>query len=81
MRADDGKKAAWSTLCDSVRSSTIRDNPRVEPLLLQTEMEQLRLFGYLIKMSPGWLDQIFIRHVPLDIPGAAFCGCVLKSLG
>jgi len=36
-----------------VRSSDIRRELGVEPLLLRVERSQLRWFGHLIRMSPG----------------------------
>uniref|UniRef100_A0A3B4CM82 AMP deaminase n=1 Tax=Pygocentrus nattereri TaxID=42514 RepID=A0A3B4CM82_PYGNA len=49
------RRVAGYTLCDRVRSSVIRKELRVEPLLLRIERSQLRWFGHLIQMPPGRL--------------------------
>ena len=46
------RRVAGLSLGDRVRSSDIRRELRVEPLLLRVERGQLRWFGYLIRMPP-----------------------------
>jgi len=48
-------RVAGLSLRDRVRSSDIRRELGVEPLLLRVERSQLRWFGHLIRMPPGRL--------------------------
>ncbi|KAJ7983742.1 hypothetical protein DPEC_G00373370 [Dallia pectoralis] len=50
---------------DRVRSSVIREELGVEPLLLCVERSQLRWFGHLVRMPPGRLLERCSRHVHL----------------
>ncbi|KAK0152308.1 hypothetical protein N1851_006217 [Merluccius polli] len=52
-------RVAGLSLRDRVRSSEIRRELGVEPLLLCVERSQLRWFGHLIRMPPG--------HLPLEV--------------
>ncbi|KAK9541149.1 hypothetical protein VZT92_001216 [Zoarces viviparus] len=49
------RRVAGLSLRDRVRSSVIRGELGVEPLLLRVERSQLRWFGHLIRMPPGRL--------------------------
>uniref|UniRef100_A0A8D3C086 Reverse transcriptase domain-containing protein n=1 Tax=Scophthalmus maximus TaxID=52904 RepID=A0A8D3C086_SCOMX len=49
------RKVAGVSLRDRVRSSVIREELGVEPLLLCVERSQLRWFGHLVRMPPGRL--------------------------
>lgn len=45
------------TLCDRVRSSTIKESLKVEQLLLQIKRNQLKWFGHCTSLLLGWLLQ------------------------
>ena len=49
------RRVAGLSLRDKVRSSDIRRELGVEPLLLRVQRSQLRWFGHLIRMPPGRL--------------------------
>uniref|UniRef100_A0A3B5KJ05 Transposase Tc1-like domain-containing protein n=1 Tax=Xiphophorus couchianus TaxID=32473 RepID=A0A3B5KJ05_9TELE len=49
------RRVAGLSLRDRVRSSVIREELRVEPLLLHIERSQLRWLGHLVRMPPGRL--------------------------
>jgi len=49
------RRVAGLSLRDRVRSSDIRRELGIEPLLLRIERSQLRWFGHLIRMPPGRL--------------------------
>ena len=49
------RRVAGLSLRDRVRSSAIREDLRVEPLLLSTERSQMKWLRYLIRMPPGCL--------------------------
>ncbi|TWW53113.1 R2 Retrovirus-related Pol polyprotein from type I retrotransposable element [Takifugu flavidus] len=49
------RRVAGLSLRDRVRSSAIREELRVEPLLLHVERSQMRWLGHLVKMPPGRL--------------------------
>jgi len=59
------RRVAGLSLRDSVRSSDIRRELRVEPLLLRIERSQLRSFGHMIRMPPGASPKRFSGHVQL----------------
>ncbi|KAI3377434.1 hypothetical protein L3Q82_008412 [Scortum barcoo] len=53
------------SLRDRVRSSVIREELGVEPLLLRIERSQLRWLGHLFRMPPGRLPrEVFQAGVP-----------------
>ncbi|TWW81679.1 hypothetical protein D4764_01G0014940 [Takifugu flavidus] len=56
-------QVAGLSLRDRVRSSAIREELGVEPLLLRVERSQMRWLGHLVRMSPGYL------------PGEVFWAC------
>jgi len=57
------RRVAGLSLRDRVRSSDIRRNFGVEPLLLRVERSQLRWFEHLIRMPPGRLPfEVFQAH-------------------
>ena len=58
------RRVAGLTLRDRVRSTDIREELGVEPLLLHVERSQLRWFGHLIRMSPGRLPLEVFRARP-----------------
>jgi len=58
------RRVAGLSLRDRVRSSDIRRELGVEPLLLRVERSQLRWFGYLIRMPPGRLPLEVFRTRP-----------------
>ena len=58
------RRAAGFSLRDRVRSSAIREELRVEPLLLHIERSQLRWLGHLIRMPPGRLPGEVFRACP-----------------
>jgi len=49
------RRVAGLSLRDRVRSTDIRRELGLEPLLLHVERSQLRCFGHLIRMPPGQL--------------------------
>jgi len=49
------QRVAWLSVRDRVRSSTIRRELEVEPLLLYIKRSQVRWFGHLVRMPPGYL--------------------------
>ncbi|KAJ8003299.1 hypothetical protein DPEC_G00167980 [Dallia pectoralis] len=55
--AGQERKVAGLSLRDRVRSSVIREELGVEPLLLCIERSQLRWFGHLVRMPPGRLPR------------------------
>ncbi|TWW69275.1 hypothetical protein D4764_18G0000810 [Takifugu flavidus] len=57
------RRVAGLSLRDRVRSSAIREELGVEPLLLRIERSQMRWLGHLVRMPPG-------RH-----PGEVFRAC------
>ena len=58
------RRVAGLSLRDSVRSSDIRRELGVEPLLLRVERSQLRWFGHLTRMPPGRLPLEVFRARP-----------------
>jgi len=52
-------RVAGLSLRDRVRSSDIRRELGVEPLLIHVKRSQLRWFGHLIRMPPGRLLEVF----------------------
>lgn len=58
------RRVAGLSLRDRVRSSDIRRELGVEPLLLRVERSQLRWFGHLIRMPPGRLPLEVFRARP-----------------
>ncbi|XP_054656606.1 uncharacterized protein LOC129194983 [Dunckerocampus dactyliophorus] len=58
------RRVAGLTLRDRVRSSVIREELRVEPLLLHIERSQLRWLGHLVRMPPGRLPGEVFRACP-----------------
>ena len=58
------RRAAGLSLRDKVRSSDIRRELGVEPLLLRVERSQLRWFGHLTRMPPGRLPLEVFRARP-----------------
>ncbi|TWW59434.1 hypothetical protein D4764_06G0009640 [Takifugu flavidus] len=63
------RRVAGLSLGDRVRSSAIREELGVEPLLLRVERSQMRWLGHLVRMPPGRL------------PGEAFRACPSGSDG
>ncbi len=61
-----GHRVARLSLRDRMRSSDIRRELEVEPLLLLIERSQLRWFGHLVRMPPG--------HRPLEVFQAQLTG-------
>ena len=59
------RRVAGLSLRDKVRSSDIRRELGVEPLLLRIERSQLRWFGHLIRMPPALLPLEVFGHVRL----------------
>ncbi|TWW57297.1 hypothetical protein D4764_07G0000160 [Takifugu flavidus] len=57
------RRGAGLSLRDMVRSSAIREELGVEPLLLRVERSQMRWLGHLVRMPPG------------RIPGEVFGAC------
>ncbi|TWW59887.1 hypothetical protein D4764_06G0014170 [Takifugu flavidus] len=55
---------AGLSLRDRVRSSAIREELRVEPLLLCVERSQMRWLGHLVRMPPGRLPGEVFRACP-----------------
>ncbi|TWW73379.1 hypothetical protein D4764_15G0007730 [Takifugu flavidus] len=53
---------AGLSLRDRVRSSAIREELGVQPLLLRIERSQMRWLGYLLRMPPGRLPGEVFRH-------------------
>lgn len=53
------RRVAGIRLRNRVRSSDIRRELRVEPLLLSIERSQLRWFRHLVRMPPG--------HLPVEV--------------
>ncbi|TWW63621.1 hypothetical protein D4764_03G0006290 [Takifugu flavidus] len=59
------RRVAGLSLRDRVRSSAIREELGVEPLLLRVERSQMRWLGHLVRMPPGCLPgAVFTGHVP-----------------
>ncbi|KAJ8012365.1 hypothetical protein DPEC_G00041950 [Dallia pectoralis] len=58
------RKVAGLSLRDRVRSSVIREELGVEPLLLCIERSQLRWFGHLVRMPPGRLPKEVFQARP-----------------
>ena len=58
------RRVAGLSLRDRVRSSAIREDLRVEPLLLRVERSQMRWLGHLIRMPPGRLPGEVFRARP-----------------
>ncbi|KAJ8011838.1 hypothetical protein DPEC_G00062440 [Dallia pectoralis] len=58
------RKVAGLSLRDRVRSSIIREELGVEPLLLCIERSQLRWFGHLVRMPPGRLPREVFQARP-----------------
>ncbi|KAJ8007663.1 hypothetical protein DPEC_G00096500 [Dallia pectoralis] len=58
------RKVAGLSLRDRVRSSVIREELGVEPLLLCIERSQLRWFGHLVRMPPGRLPREVFQARP-----------------
>ena len=58
------RRVAGFSLRDRVRSSVIREELGVEPLLLRIERSQLRWLGHLIRMPPGRLPGEVFRACP-----------------
>jgi len=57
-------RVAGLSLRDGVRSSDIRRELEVDPLLLFVERSQLRWFGHLIWMLPGRIPLEFFQASP-----------------
>ena len=55
-------RVAGYTLLDRVRSSVIREEVKVESLLLHIERSQLKWYRHLIRMPPGRLLVGITRH-------------------
>ncbi|TKS65493.1 LINE-1 reverse transcriptase -like protein [Collichthys lucidus] len=58
------RRVAGLSLRDRVRSSAIREELRVEPLLLRIERSQLRWLGHLVRTPPGRLPGETFRARP-----------------
>uniref|UniRef100_A0A8D0DB40 C2H2-type domain-containing protein n=1 Tax=Sander lucioperca TaxID=283035 RepID=A0A8D0DB40_SANLU len=58
------RRVAGVFLRDRVRSSVIREELGVEPLLLRVERSQLRWFGHLVRMPPGRLPREVFQARP-----------------
>ncbi|TWW59397.1 hypothetical protein D4764_06G0009270 [Takifugu flavidus] len=58
------RRVAGLSLRDRVRSSAIREELRVEPLLLRVERSQMRWLGHLLRMPPGRLPGEVFRACP-----------------
>lgn len=58
------RRVAGLSLRDRVRSSVIREELGVEPLLLRIEKSQMRWLGHLIRMPPGRLPGEVFRARP-----------------
>ena len=58
------RRVAGLSLRDRVRSSAIREELGVEPLLLHVERSQLRWLGHLYRMPPGRLPREVFRACP-----------------
>ncbi|XP_061618152.1 uncharacterized protein LOC133471975 [Phyllopteryx taeniolatus] len=58
------RRVSGLSLRDRVRSSVIREDLRVEPLLLRIERSQMRWLGHLIRMPPGRLPGEVFRTCP-----------------
>ena len=58
------RRVAGVSLRDRVRSSVIREELGVEPLLLCVERSQLRWFGHLVRMPPGRLPREVFQARP-----------------
>ncbi|XP_061625696.1 probable ATP-dependent RNA helicase DDX17 isoform X2 [Phyllopteryx taeniolatus] len=58
------RRVSGLSLRDRVRSSVIREDLRVEPLLLHIERTQMRWLGHLIRISPGRLPGEVFRARP-----------------
>ncbi|TWW61054.1 hypothetical protein D4764_05G0011440 [Takifugu flavidus] len=57
-------RVAGLSLRDRVRSSAIREELGVEPLLLRVERSQMRWLGHLLRMPPGRLPGEMFRACP-----------------
>ncbi|TWW64209.1 hypothetical protein D4764_03G0012170 [Takifugu flavidus] len=57
-------RVAGFSLRDRVRSSAIREELGVEPLLLRVERSQMRWLGHLVRMPPGRLPGEVFRACP-----------------
>ncbi|TWW55039.1 hypothetical protein D4764_09G0000880 [Takifugu flavidus] len=58
------RRVAGLSLRDRVRSSAIREELGVEPLLLRVERSQMRWLGHLVRMPPGRLPGDVFRACP-----------------
>ena len=58
------RRVAGLSLRDRVRSSAIREELGVEPLLLRVERGQLRWLGHLVRMPPERLPGVVFRACP-----------------
>ncbi len=58
------RRVAGISCRDKVRSSVIREELEVEPLLLCVERSQLRWFGHLVRMPPGRLPREVFQARP-----------------
>ncbi|TWW56724.1 hypothetical protein D4764_08G0007110 [Takifugu flavidus] len=58
------RRVAGLSLRDRVRSSAIREELGVEPLLLRVERSQMRWLGHLVRMPPGRLPGDVFRAYP-----------------
>ncbi|TWW71176.1 hypothetical protein D4764_17G0006590 [Takifugu flavidus] len=58
------RRVAGLSLRDRVRSSAIREDLGVEPLLLHIERNLMRWLGHLVKMPPGRLPGEVFRAYP-----------------
>ncbi|KAK0144601.1 putative uncharacterized transposon-derived protein F52C9.6 [Merluccius polli] len=58
------RRVAGLSLRDRVRSSVIREELRVDPLLLRIERSQMRWLGHLVRMPPGCLPDEVLRARP-----------------
>ncbi|TWW74403.1 hypothetical protein D4764_14G0004060 [Takifugu flavidus] len=58
------RRVAGLSLRDRVRSSAIREELGVEPLLLRVERSQMKWLGHLVRMPPGSLPGEVFRACP-----------------
>ena len=58
------RRVAGLPFRDRVRSSVIREELGVDPLLLRVERSQMRWFGHLVRMPPGRLPGEVFRARP-----------------
>ncbi|TWW60957.1 hypothetical protein D4764_05G0010470 [Takifugu flavidus] len=63
------RRVTGLSLRDRVKSSAIREELGVEPLLLRVERSQMRWLGHLVSMPPGCLPGEVFRACPWEDPG------------